>query len=60
MTGVPLPFISFGGSSMISLSIALGLLLMIGKQIKKEDKLRKQRQKYAKTHNVVTSIFIAI
>lgn len=45
LTGVPLPFISFGGSSMISLSIALGLLLMIGKQIKKEDKLRKQRQK---------------
>lgn len=44
LTGVPLPFISFGGSSMISLSIALGLLLMIGKQIKKEDKLRKQQK----------------
>ncbi len=34
LTGVPLPFISFGGSSMISLSIAMGLLLIVGKQIK--------------------------
>ncbi|WP_419964951.1 FtsW/RodA/SpoVE family cell cycle protein [Staphylococcus pseudintermedius] len=34
LTGVPLPFISFGGSSMLSLSIAMGLLLIIAKQIK--------------------------
>ncbi|MGV3041605.1 FtsW/RodA/SpoVE family cell cycle protein [Staphylococcus rostri] len=37
LTGVPLPFISFGGSSMMSLSIAMGLLLIIAKQIKYEE-----------------------
>ena len=41
LTGVPLPFISFGGSSMISLSIAMGLLLIVGKQIK-VDQQRKE------------------
>ncbi|AVQ32741.1 FtsW/RodA/SpoVE family cell cycle protein [Staphylococcus muscae] len=42
LTGVPLPFISFGGSSMMSLSMAMGLLLLVGKQIKYEE----ARQRY--------------
>ncbi|UXR83140.1 FtsW/RodA/SpoVE family cell cycle protein [Staphylococcus sp. IVB6214] len=42
LTGVPLPFISFGGSSMMSLSMAIGLLLLVGKQIKYEE----ARQRY--------------
>ncbi|SCS48695.1 cell division peptidoglycan polymerase FtsW [Staphylococcus caeli] len=45
LTGVPLPFISFGGSSMISLSIALGLLLITGKQIRIEAYRKKQAEK---------------
>lgn len=45
LTGVPLPFISFGGSSMISLSIALGLLLITGKQIRIEAYRKKQANK---------------
>ena len=49
LTGVPLPFISFGGSSMISLSIALGLLLITGKQIRIEAYRKKQENK-KKTH----------
>ena len=49
LTGVPLPFISFGGSSMISLSIALGLLLITGKQIRIEAYRKKQANK-KKTH----------
>ncbi|HEC2152912.1 cell division peptidoglycan polymerase FtsW [Staphylococcus delphini] len=44
LTGVPLPFISFGGSSMLSLSIAMGLLLIIAKQIKYDD----AKQRYMK------------
>ncbi|QLK85747.1 cell division peptidoglycan polymerase FtsW [Staphylococcus sp. 17KM0847] len=46
LTGVPLPFISFGGSSMISLSIAMGLLLMIGKQIKYDEAKQHYYEKY--------------
>lgn len=34
LTGVPLPFMTFGGSSMLSLSIAIGILLLTAKQIK--------------------------
>ena len=45
LTGVPLPFISFGGSLMISLSIAMGLLLIVGKQIKVDQQRKKQQQK---------------
>ncbi len=48
LTGVPLPFISFGGSSMISLSIAMGLLLIVGKQIKVDQQRKKQQQKVDK------------
>lgn len=36
LTGVPLPFLSYGGSSMLSLSIAIGLLLMASKHVKQE------------------------
>ncbi|MGJ5649463.1 cell division peptidoglycan polymerase FtsW [Staphylococcus warneri] len=44
LTGVPLPFISFGGSAMISLSIAMGLLLITSKQIKMDEKRAKQHK----------------
>ena len=44
LTGVPLPFISFGGSAMISLSIAMGLLLITAKQIKMDEIRSKQRK----------------
>ncbi|GGA97778.1 cell division protein FtsW [Macrococcus hajekii] len=42
LTGVPLPFLSYGGSSMLSLSIAVGLLLMASKHVKQEAEHKKQ------------------
>ncbi|MCU5745682.1 FtsW/RodA/SpoVE family cell cycle protein [Staphylococcus sp. SQ8-PEA] len=51
LTGVPLPFISFGGSSMISLSIAMGLLLITAKQIKLEEAKRKRALKQQRQGN---------
>ena len=52
LTGVPLPFISFGGSSMISLSIAMGLLLITAKQIKVDESKRRQQRKHTKNFSV--------
>lgn len=45
ITGVTLPFISYGGSSMIVLSFSIGLVLNVSSTEKKETTLRKQRQK---------------
>ncbi|MEP9851633.1 FtsW/RodA/SpoVE family cell cycle protein [Staphylococcus aureus] len=53
LTGVPLPFISFGGSSMISLSIAMGLLLITAKQIKLEQS--RQKKEYKNNSNIAVS-----
>ncbi|SCU51267.1 FtsW/RodA/SpoVE family cell division protein [Mammaliicoccus lentus] len=42
LTGVPLPFMTFGGSSMLSLSIAIGILLLTAKQIKIDNTERRR------------------
>lgn len=39
LTGVTLPLLSYGGSSMLSISIALGILLAVIREIKKEIKV---------------------
>ncbi|WP_052474841.1 FtsW/RodA/SpoVE family cell cycle protein [Jeotgalibacillus soli] len=40
ITGVPLPFISYGGSSLILLSLAMGVLLNVSMFVKYEEKYR--------------------
>lgn len=42
ITGVTFPFISYGGSSVLSLSIALGLALNVIKQVKSQQKLNEK------------------
>lgn len=46
MTGVTLPFISYGGSSLLSLLISMGIILSISRDI---DKMRRKNEP-AKTH----------
>ena len=38
LTGVPLPFISYGGSSLIANLLAMGILLNIASHVKREEK----------------------
>jgi cell division protein FtsW len=39
LTGVPLPLLSYGGSSFLSISIAIGLLIIAAKHVKKSKAL---------------------
>ena len=38
LTGVPLPFISYGGSSLIANLLAMGILLNIASHVKRQEK----------------------
>ncbi len=37
ITGVPLPFLSYGGSSLLALMISMGILNNVAKEVKKQD-----------------------
>ncbi len=38
LTGVPLPFVSYGGSSLLANLLAMGILLNIASQLKRQEK----------------------
>ena len=40
LTGITLPLLSYGGSSMLSVSIALGSMLAVIREIKKEERYK--------------------
>ena len=43
LTGVTLPLLSYGGSSMLSVSIAFGTLLAVTKKINEENKMNSDK-----------------
>ncbi|MGG1397654.1 FtsW/RodA/SpoVE family cell cycle protein [Bacillus salipaludis] len=47
LTGVPLPFVSYGGSSLIQLAIAAGILVNVSMFVNYEKKYKKQRKQNA-------------
>ncbi|MBO9130304.1 FtsW/RodA/SpoVE family cell cycle protein [Bacillus sp. 165] len=54
LTGVPVPFVSYGGSSLIINLAAMGVLLNISAQVKQQEQKRKpQQQKNQQRHLVV-------
>ncbi len=44
LTGVPLPFVSYGGSSLLQLAIATGILVNVSMFVKYERKYKKTQQ----------------
>ncbi|MDR6999705.1 cell division protein FtsW (lipid II flippase) [Neobacillus niacini] len=44
LTGVPLPFVSYGGSSLIQLAIAVGILVNVSMFVNYEKKYKKQQK----------------
>ncbi|KQL54762.1 cell division protein FtsW [Heyndrickxia shackletonii] len=47
ITGVPLPFISYGGSSLLLLSLSIGILVNVSMFIKYEEKYKKKKDQPA-------------
>jgi cell division protein FtsW len=51
LTGVPLPFVSYGGSSLIQLAIASGILVNVSMFVKYENKYKQNHQEKEKKIN---------
>lgn len=45
LTGVPLPFVSYGGSSLLANLLAMGILLNIASHVKRQEKQQNERVK---------------
>ncbi len=52
ITGVPLPFVSYGGSSLLVLSLAMGLLVNVSMFVKYEEKYKSKKENSHTTSNV--------
>ncbi len=45
LTGVPLPFVSYGGSSLLANLLAMGILLNIASHVKRQEKQQNETVK---------------
>lgn len=50
LTGVPLPFVSYGGSSLLQLAIAAGILVNVSMFVKYENKYKQKHQETNNSH----------
>jgi cell division protein FtsW len=50
LTGVPLPFVSYGGSSLLQLAIAAGILVNVSMFVKYENKYKQKHPEKTSTH----------
>ncbi|MEG9296515.1 putative lipid II flippase FtsW [Mangrovibacillus sp. Mu-81] len=55
ITGVPLPFISYGGSSLLVLSLSLGVLVNVSMFVKYEEKYKTKKENAEPLENMSTS-----
>ncbi|WP_102262066.1 FtsW/RodA/SpoVE family cell cycle protein [Mesobacillus jeotgali] len=55
LTGVPLPFVSYGGSSLLQLAIATGILVNVSMFVKYEEKYKKDKTAQPKPSKAVVS-----
>ena len=57
LTGVPLPFVSYGGSSLIQLAIATGILANVSMFVNYEEKYKPKKEQIDKTTRQSGSVF---
>ncbi len=57
LTGVPLPFVSYGGSSLIQLAIATGILANVSMFVNYEEKYRPKKEQIDKSAKQSGSVF---
>jgi cell division protein FtsW len=55
LTGVPLPFISYGGSSLLQLSMAMGILVNVSMFVNYEEKYKKNKDSNQSVNTQKTS-----
>lgn len=55
LTGVPLPFVSYGGSSLLQLAIATGILVNVSMFVNYEEKYRKDKVSQPKPESAIVS-----
>jgi cell division protein FtsW len=55
LTGVPLPFVSYGGSSLLQLAIATGILVNVSMFVKYEEKYKKDKAAQPKPAKTVVN-----